>query len=287
MSKSFNQYKVTSLAVLFASVLLSVIRVAVLTNSVEISDAYAEPHYLISVNASTVSFAVAFVAVAILTVLFVVLRFKNPFSVFEAIRPGYTVDLSVYPPSVLFTTALNGFMLFSSGLYYIYLFFSERAFSVGFVILAILMVCSSIGFVYSAFIAKGKVVPGASVWFKVVPIFMGIYWLMYEFIAQNRYQVNSSAAIHIVGLVILMMFFTQDALNAADKLKQKSYYITAALLVLFLFVDAVPNLLLTCFWMFKLDDFVLLYAVELVLALYAFSKVFTALPVRDSAAPDQ
>lgn len=287
MSKSLNQYKVTSLAVLFASVLLAVIRVAVLTNSVEISAAYAEPHYLISVNASTVSFAVAFVAVVALTVLFVVLRFKKPVSVFEAIRPGYTVDLSVYPPSVLFTTALNGFMLFSSGLYYIYLFFSERTFSVAFVILAIMMVCSSIGFIYSAFIAKSKVVPNMSVWFKVIPIFMGIYWLMYEFIAQNRYQVNSSAAIHIIGLVLLMMFFAQDAINAAGKLNHKTYFITAALSVLFLFVDAVPNLLLTCFWMFKLDDFVLLYAVELVLALYAFSKFFTALPERDSAALDK
>lgn len=278
MSKSLNQYKVASLAVLFESVFLAVIRVAVLTDSVEISAAYAEPHYLISVNASTVSFAVAFAAVVALTVLFVVLRFKNPVSVFEAIRPGNTVDLAVYPPSVLFTTALNGFMLLSSGLYYIYIFVSERAFSAGFVVLAAMMVCSSVGFIYSAFIAKGKVVPNASVWFKVVPIFMSIYWLMYEFIAQNRYQVNSSAAIHIIGLVVLMMFFAQDAINAAGKLNRKAYFISAALSVLFLFVDAVPNLLLSCFWMFKLDVFVILYAVELVLALYAFSKVFTALP---------
>lgn len=276
MSNGANKYKVISLAMLFSAIVLAVARIIVLMDSVEINDAYTDSHYLINVNASTVSFVVVFLLIALLASIYLCVKFKSSDTVFEALRPGSTVDLSVYPPSVLFTTALSGFMLLSSGVYYIYLYIFDNSISAAFLVLAIMLVISSVGFIYSAFIAKGKIITSKAVWFKIVPVFMSIYWLMYEFIGQKQYQVNSSSAIHILGLICLMMFFAHDAINASGKGTSKVYFVSALLSVLFMFVDALPNLLLSCFWMFKLDVSILLYAVEIVLSLYAFSKVFTA-----------
>ena len=54
--------------------------------------------------------------------------------------------------------------------------------------------------------------------------------------------------------------------------------------VFLLIIDALPHMLLSCFWMLKLDMFVLLDAIAIVFALYAFSKIFTAVDI--SSEPD-
>lgn len=146
------------------------------------------------------------------------------------------------------------------------------------------MILASSGYLYSSFIAKGKTTPSYSVWLKIAPVFMAIYWLMYEFVEQNKYAINSSAVYHIMGLVCLMLFLTYDASNVRGAVRTVRYFATALLSVFLLIIDALPHMLLSCFWMLKLDMFVLLDAIAIVFALYAFSKIFTAVDI--SSEPD-
>jgi len=275
MGKVFNKYKLTSLAVLFTAVILSAVRVVVLMNNVEINTGTTDNHYLISINKYTVSFSVVAAVAAVIILIWAFTSCSKNIKVFEPLTPGFLIDLSLYPSSVLFTSALSGFMLLSSGLYFVFHFALEVQFSVWMLVLSVLMIAASLGFLYSSFIAKGKTAPTVSVWLKILPVFFAIYWLMYEFIDQNKYAINSSSVFHIGALILLMLFFTYEAQNAAGKLRPKFFCAIALLAVLFMLIDAVPNLMLSCFWMFGLDALVLMDAVELVLALYIFAKVYS------------
>ncbi len=275
MGKVFNKYKLSSLAVLCTAVVLSAIRVGVLMKNVEINAGTAENHYLISINAATITFTVTVAIVAAVILIWVLRCCSKNIVVFEPLTPGFLIDIALYPSPVLFTSALSGFMLLSSGLYFVYHFIFEDTFSVWLLVLSILMITASFGFLYSSFIAKGKSTPSFSVWFKILPVLFGIYWLMYEFIDQNKYSINSSSVFHIVALILLMLFFAYEAQNAAGKLRPKIYCAVALLSVLFMLIDALPNLILSCFWMFGLNVLVLMDAIELVLALYIFAKVYS------------
>ena len=101
---------------------------------------------------------------------------------------------------------------------------------------------------------------------------------------QKKYAINSSAVYHIMGLVCLMLFLTYDASNVRGAVRTVRYFATALLSVFLLIIDALPHMLLSCFWMLKLDMFVLLDAIAIVFALYAFSKIFTAVDI--SSEPD-
>lgn len=284
MKRVLNQYKITALSVLLTAILLAVVRVAVLAKNVEISAESPETHYLIRVGTATVVFAIISAIVVAVIIAWCISMRSHRVSVFEPLVPGTSVELSVYPSTLLFASALCGFMLLSSGIYFVYLFMTDSSVSLFVFILAVLMILASSGYLYSSFIAKGKTTPSYSVWFKIAPVFMAIYWLMYEFIEQNKYAINSSAVYHIMGLVCLMLFLTYDASNVRGAVRTVRYFATALLSVFLLIIDALPHMLLSCFWMLKLDMFVLLDAIAIVFALYAFSKIFTAVDI--SSEPD-
>ena len=270
MKRVLNQYKITALSVLLTAILLAVVRVAVLAKNVEISAESPETHYLIRVGTATVVFAIISAIVVAVIIAWCISMRSHRISVFEPLVPGTSVELSVYPSTLLFASALCGFMLLSSGIYFVY------SVSLFVFILAVLMILASSGYLYSSFIAKGNTTPSYSVWFKIAPVFMAIYWLMYEFVEQNKYAINSSAVYHIMGLVCLMLFLTYDASNVRGAVRTVRYFATALLSVFLLIIDALPHMILSCFWMLKLDMFVLLDAIAIVFALYAFSKIFTA-----------
>ena len=101
MNRNWSIYKISSLAVLIVSLLVSIIRIGVVEKNIEIDNAGG---YFIAKNSETVGFVVftACFALAFGALAFIIGKKANRF-----------IDMETSP--VVFSSALCGFMLMSTG----------------------------------------------------------------------------------------------------------------------------------------------------------------------------
>ncbi|MEG1743009.1 MAG: hypothetical protein RR246_02460, partial [Clostridia bacterium] len=178
------------------------------------------------------------------------------------------------PSSVIFTSALSGFMLLTTGIYYISLFLRGDIFTIYDLVLALLMMLSSMCFLYNSLfkIKKRTVLFSALYIFPVITI---IYRLITDFVKQKDYPTTSTTAFYIISLICLMLFLTYECKNSVKAANTKLYVTMALLSVMYLLIFAVPNLILSAFWLLELNEKILISAIDIVFALYAFSKAYS------------
>ncbi len=268
MRKEISNFKLFSLAVLGVSLALSVVRVFVLLKNIELNADYPEKHYLIDKTPSTVAFCVVAFAVLVLIAVWSFAGKSSGFVLFDPLAQNRALDLRSPSGISVFVSALSGFLMFSSAVFFVFEVKSKDI-----IIMSLLMIAASLSFLCGAFVSKDKPASGKSVWLRLLTVVFSVCWLMVDFIEQNKYFLTSSSAFHIMALVFLTLFFVTEAQNAAGKLRVKAISFFGLSAAFLLIIDALPALLLSCFWMLLLDELVLMCAIELVLALYCICRV--------------
>ncbi len=264
MRKKLSVFQISALAVALSSLLLSVMRVIVLKNNIEINETETAGQsvvYYIARNSETVVFLVFtccfFVAFAALA--FVLGKKANSFISFDS------------SPAV-FASSLCGFMFLSTGLYYSYQYVTGNGELSKFVI-SLAMVASSAMFLNMALQKEGKQRKSV-LYLRFVVCGYAILRLILEFIEQNRRPTNSASAFHIISLIAFMLFIVYDSKTEFSQASMRPYLASGYSCILFMLIYAIPNLAITLLYK-QIDPYILFSAADISLAFYAFSRVFS------------
>lgn len=259
MNRNWSIYKISSLAVLIVSLLVSIIRIGVVEKNIEIDNAGG---YFIAKNSETVGFVVftACFALAFGALAFIIGKKANRF-----------IDMETSP--VVFSSALCGFMLMSTGLYYSYLYLTADNMKTGKFIISIMMILASAMFLYLA-LAKNGIKKSVIPFMRLIPALYAIVRLLVDFVEQNSHPENSAVAFHIISLLLLMLFMVYEGKTVFGATSMRIYLTTGYLCIFTMLLYAVPNLFITI----KnpaIDRYILFSAVDIVLALYVFTRTYS------------
>lgn len=273
MARSRNVYKLTSLLVLGVSAVFAAARIVVLVYNIELSGDNSGFGYYIAKTPTTVFFVIAVAVFSVGIILMSLLQTNK-----NTVIPNTCCEeqtQSFAPPPIVFTSALSGFMLLSTGMYFILLFCIKKAFTAVDCIHGVLMVLSSLSFLCASLV-KGAKTAELGRTLRIFPVILIIFRLITDFIKQNNYPTTSSASFHILSLVFLMMFLVYDAKNAINKVNYRLFYAASLLSAFFMYICAVPNIALSGFWLLEMDEHILVSATDIVLASYAITRAYTA-----------
>lgn len=261
MNQNWSIYKISALAVLIVSLLLSFIRIGVLEKNIEIDAAGA---YFIDRNSETVGFVI-FTCCFALTFLVLALIIGK--------KANRFIDTENSP--VVFSSALCGFMLMSTGLYYSYLYLASNSLQMngGQFFVSILMILASALFLYLA-LAKSGVNKSALPFMRLIPALYAIVRLLVDFVVQNSLPENSATAFHILSLVLLMLFMVYEGKTSFGAAAMRTYLMVGYLCIFTMLLYSVPNLYITIKNP-RIDRFILFSAVDIVLSMYVFTRVYS------------
>lgn len=263
MNRNLSIYKITALAVLGVSVLISIIRIGILDKNIEIESVSTESIYFINRNSETIGFVIfcgCFV-LAFIVLAFIIGKKADRF-----------IDMETSP--VVFSSALCGFMLMATGFYYSYLFLTTKDIETGKFIISLMMIFASVMFLYLA-LSKSGANKNIILFMRLIPALYAIVRLLVDFVEQNRLPENSAVAFHIISLVLLMIFMVYEGKSTFGTVAMRTYLAVGYLCVFFMMIYSVPNLFVTITKYPQLDKYILFSAVDIVLALYVFSRVYS------------
>ena len=95
-----------------------------------------------------------------------------------------------------------------------------------------------------------------------------------DFVEQNSHPENSAVAFHIISLLLLMLFMVYEGKTVFGATLMRIYLTTGYLCIFTMLLYAVPNLFITI----KnpvIDRYILFSAVDIVLALYVFTRTYS------------
>ncbi len=260
MRKKLSVYQMSALAVALASLVMSLIRVIILKNNIEI-DGNQDGVYYILRNTETIVFLVFtccfIVAFTVIAIIFG--KKANSFISFDS------------SPAV-FSSSLCGFMFLSTGLYYSYQFITGHGELPEFVI-SVSMVLASAMFLNMALQKEGTVRKSV-VYLRFAVCGYAIIRLLLDFIKQNSHPANSASVLHILSLIAFMLFIIYDGKTEFGSASMRQYLISGYLCIFFMLLYAIPNLVITLFD-YSIDSYILFSAADISLAFYAFSRVFS------------
>lgn len=259
MGRNWSIYKISAMAVLIVSLLVSIIRIGVVDKNLELDNAGG---YFITKNSETIGFVIfsACFAVTFGVLAFIIGKKANKF-----------IDMESSP--VVFSSALCGFMLMATGFYYSYLYLTTSDMQAGRFIISIMMILASVMFLYLA-LAKNGVNKTIIPFMRLIPALYAIVRLLVDFVEQNSQPGNSAVAYHIISLIMLMLFMVYEGKTSFGVIAMRVYLTVGYLCIFTMLVYAVPNLVITIENP-SLDKYILFSAVDIVLALYVFSRTYS------------
>lgn len=261
MNRRISIYQIAALTVFAVSALLSIVRISVVRKNIEIGR--DTNIYFIDKNTETIGFVIFSCCFAI---AFIVL------AIFMGKKANSFRDLESTP--VIFSSALCGFMLMATGFYYSYQIIANGNNDTGRFLVCLLMICASIMFLYLAVSKDGmnkRLVP----YMRIGVCLYAIVRLVVDFIEQNSFPSNSAIVYHILSLASFMLFMIYEGKADFGVASMRYYLITGYLCMFFMMLYALPNLVLTMHVYPSIDTYVLLSAVDIVIAFYVFTRVYS------------
>ena len=261
MRRKFSVYQISAVAVAVSSMLLSVVRIIVLKNNIEINGSQSNYYYILK-NTETITFLVfagCFV-LAYVVIGFLLGKKANAFMPFDS-------------SPVVFSASLSGFMLLATGLYYSYQYITGQIVSGAKFAISLGMVFASVMFLDLALQKEGQKRKSVT-YLRFVVCGYAIMRLVLDFVEQNRIPANSASIFHILGLISFMLFAVYEGIMEFNFKSMRAYIITGYLCVFFLIVYALPNLAITLLD-YSLDPYILLSAVDIALAFYVLTRVYS------------
>ncbi len=259
MNRNWSIYKISALVVLAVSLLVSIIRIGVVEKNIEIS---ADGGYYIDRNSETIGFVVfsACFALAFIALAFIIGKKANKF-----------IDMENSP--IIFSSALCGFMLMSTGLYYSYSYLTTDNMNSGKFAISLMMILASVMFLYLA-LSKSGVNKNIIPFMRLIPALYAIVRLLVDFVEQNSLPENSAVAFHIISLVLFMLFMVYEGKTSFGTAAMRSYLGVGYLCIFTMLLYSVPNLYITIRNP-QMDKYILFSAVDIVLSLYVFTRVYS------------
>ncbi|MDL2287554.1 hypothetical protein LJB90_03210 [Eubacteriales bacterium OttesenSCG-928-G02] len=253
-----ESHKFRVFIVIFVSLLLAIFCTVMLLNNIEIDKENSVNGYYIQVSTEVTVFVIITLLV---TVLFIVLAINKS----NKTSTIANIDTS----TVVFTSALLGFMLATTGIYSIYIYLGN----IPKIILSVLMVFASLPYLYSS-LFKNKTKMHLLPYMNIATIFFIMYRLILDFIDQNSMPVNISGAIHIISLIFLLLFLIQDGKTYMSNKVTNLFVAFGYLAAFMLLLHGLPHLLLSAFWILTLDSSVLVSAVDIIFAIHIFNTLY-------------
>ncbi len=263
MNRRISVYRLSALTVFAVSVLLSIVRIWVMENNIEINDISTGNVYFIEKNIETISFVVFS---ACFTVAFIVL------GIYLGKKANAMIDFETSP--VVFSSALCGFMLLAIGLYYSYQYITTDRIAFGKFLVCLAMIGASVMFLYLS-ISKNGMKRSALPVMRIIVCVYAILRLIVDFVEQNSMPSNSALVFHILSLICFMLFMVYEGKSDFGAASMRYYLITGYLCVFFMMIFALPNLILTLGLYSVIDSYVLFSANDLVIAFYVFTRVYS------------
>ncbi|MDD4125145.1 MAG: hypothetical protein PHW77_05425 [Eubacteriales bacterium] len=259
MNRNWSIYKISALAVLTVSLLVSVIRIGVVEKNIEIDSTGG---YFIARNSETIGFVIfsACFALAFCVLAFIIGK-----------KADKLIDMETSP--VVFSSALCGFMLMSTGLYYSYMFLTTDNMKAGKFAISLMMILASVMFLYLA-LAKNGMKKHIIPFMRLIPAMYAIVRLLVDFVEQNSRPGNSAVVFHIMSLMLLMLFMVYEGKTSFGTTAMRTYLGIGYLCMFTMLLYSVPNLYITIRNP-QLDKYILFSAVDIVLALYVFTRVYS------------
>ncbi len=271
MNRNLSIYKISSLVVLTVSLLISGIRTGILGKNIDIESVSKKNAYFIERNSETVGFVIFSVCFAVAFIALAIIIGKKAVKFIESEQSP-----------VVFASALCGFMLMATGLYYSYLYFTTNAIATGKFIISVTMIAASVMFLYLA-LSKNDQYKTIIPVMRLIPIIYAFVRLLVDFVEQNSLPQNSAIAFHILSLAFLALFLVYDGKTVFGTIGMRAYLAIGYLCVFTLLVYSIPNLILTITKYPGLDRFILFSAVDIVLAFYVFARTYSVTGVSKTA----
>lgn len=273
MNRRISVYRLAALTVFAVSLLLSIVRIWVMEKNIEISDITTGNVYFIEKNIETTVFVVFSVC---FTVAFIVL------GIFLGKKANTVIDSENSP--VVFSSALCGFMLLAIGLYYTYQYFTTDRVAFGKLLICVMMIAASVMFLYFS-ISKNGMKKSTLSLMRIIVCLYAVVRLIVDFIAQNSLPSNSAIVFHILSLIFFMLFMVYEGKSDFGAASMRYYLVTGYLCVFFMMIFALPNLFLTLGDYSMIDSYVLFSANDLVIAFYAFTRVYSVARINADETP--
>lgn len=263
MTKFLRQKRIIMSIVIILSLALSVYRVLVIQNNIDVSPTAEDENYYLKDSNETVAFAV-------ITVVALVLFSFCAFFLRKKMRN----EIETAEPSVIFTSSLSGFLIIGCVFYYFFYFVNDTT-QFSFFISAII-VTALISSVYFLLNASGKAESRRKVtaWFSIAPIACYALRLLNEFMKRGTSHYPSSSVYLLLSIIAFMLFFLAEGKFKAGSGSVMLYMLFGFLSIQLSLTYALPTLYLSAFWVFPTNSEMLYSAVDLTVTMYIASRLF-------------
>ena len=263
MTKFLRQKRIIMSIVIILSLALSVYRVLVIQNNIDVSPTAEDANYYLKDSDETVAFAVM---TAVALVLFSCCAFF--------LRKKMSNKIEAAEPSVIFTSSLSGFLIVGCIFYYFFYFASDVT-QINFFITAII-ITALISSVYFLLNASGKAQSRskAIAWFSVGPIACYALRLLNEFMKRGTSHYPSSSVYLLLSIIAFMLFFLAEGKYKSGNGSVITYMLFGFLSIQLALTYSLPTLYLSAFWVFPTNSEMLYSAVDLTVAMYIASRLF-------------
>jgi ABC-type Fe3+-siderophore transport system permease subunit len=274
MTKFVRQKRIIMAIVIILSLALSVYRITVIQDNIDVSPTAEDANYYLKDTFETNAFA-------IITASFILLFSLSAFFLRKKIKN----EIETAEPSVIFTSSLSGFLIIGCIFYYFFYFVKKDTqftfFIAGIIITALLSA------VYLLLNASGKTesLRKTVAWFLVAPVACSALRLLNEFVRRGTSHNPSSSVYLLLSIIAFMLFFLAEG-------KFKSGTGSPALYMLFGFLSiqlsltySLPTLYLSGFWVFPPNVTMLYSAADLTVAMYIAARLFQLKCVEKESIP--
>ena len=261
MKRRFSVYQISAFAVLLSTLILSVIRILVLKNNIELNGSEKGYYYILN-NFETVTFLIFACCFAVIFAIlgFVLGRKANSFIPFDS-------------SPVVFSSSLCGFMFLATGLYYSYQFITGHNVSGSKFAISLSMIFASAMFLNLALQKEGQKRQSVT-YLRFVVCLYSIIRLVLDFVEQNKMPTNSASAFHIISLITFMLFMVYEGKMDFDTKSMCPYIVSGYLCVFSMLLFALPNLVINL-WDCSIDNYILLSAVDIAIAFFVYTRTYS------------
>lgn len=266
MLSNEKKYRIFISVSLFVTLVLSVARVLLIKNHIEVNTLDNKDclYYFDGTSAPT---AFAFVCCTAALLFFI------GAAVFAGKINGKLVSDS---PFVVFASALTGMMLFTLVIYYIYrMVFEKQEYDTGFLVIILLSVLSSGYFLlvssHRARARASKILPV----FSMVPVFLVAVRLLYDFVDRSLTVTASSYGYHLLSLAALMLFLCCEGRYTVGYRRKRIYVALGLITNMLILVYCVPAVFLALFWPVSFTDITVYCLADLVIAVYIYCRLYS------------
>ncbi|HAN21335.1 MAG: hypothetical protein A2Y15_07165 [Clostridiales bacterium GWF2_36_10] len=261
MTKFALQKRIIIISVIVTSLAISIYRIFVIQNNMDICPKIDDSNYYLEDNFETYLFTVISIFIMLiflLAALYLGRKIKN--------------KLVCGEPSIIFSTSLSSFIILGSLFFYIFYFAETIELTTLRVFILISAFISSIYFLVNAS-RKADTCCNLITWLSLAPVATFALRLLNDFIRQSTTPDASSTHFLLISIIAFLLFFLTESKFKAGNGNMTLYIIFGFATILFSLIYTIPTIILSAFWYLPTNYTTLYSVVDLSLALYIATRL--------------